>query len=58
MCGENVLADKMNVSWPELIERRFLRQIFKGRDIIRERVEPDVRDVVFVERQLDAPRES
>ena len=58
MGGEDVFADQVNIRGPELIEGGFFRQVFKGRDIIYERVEPDIRDVAVVERQLDAPGES
>ena len=56
--GENVLANQVDIRRPELIERRFFRQVFEGRDIIHQRVEPDIRDVIFIKRQLDAPGES
>ena len=55
MGGENVFADQMDVRGPESIDRGLWAQVFQGGNIIHERVEPDIGDVILVERQLDAP---
>ena len=46
--NENVFSDDVNVGGPALLFER-------GGIIIRQRVKPDVRDKILVERQLNPP---
>ena len=59
MGGENVFPNEMNISRPKVMANRFLtRQIFQRRNVIDQRVEPDVGDVVRIEGEFDAPGKS
>ena len=58
MGTEDVLSDQMVGGGPPCLELRVVRQITDGGDIVDERVEPDVGDIVRVERQFDAPRKA
>jgi hypothetical protein len=55
---QDVFADQMDVRRPESqTGRPAVRKILERRDVIDERVEPDIGDVLLVEGQFDAPRE-
>ena len=55
MRGEDVLADEVVRRGPEAFEARIRGAVAGCGDVIGQRVEPDVGDVLRVEGQLDAP---
>src|SRR3546814_13809373 len=56
MKAQDILADHMQVGWPVTPEFRAVRiGVADGRDVIGERVEPDIHDVGIVARDRDAP---
>ena len=58
MGREDILPDKMDIGRPESICQWFPgRRYSNAETVIHQRVEPDIGDVVIVERQFDAPGE-
>ena len=55
--AHDVLADDVQVRRPVAPERRLLVGKADGGDVVGERVDPDVHDVLFVAGHLDAPVE-
>ena len=56
--ARDVFADNVHVRWPEfLVETVVVRAPAEGGDIVGEGVEPDVDDVLFVDRHRNAPVE-
>ncbi len=55
MRGQDVLADQVVGSRPPLVELQVVAPVAHGADVVHERVEPDVADIVLVEGQVDAP---
>ncbi len=53
--GQNVFADQMAGGGPPLLEARLVGEIPHAADVIDQRVKPDVRDIVAVERQFNPP---
>ena len=56
MGRENVLPYQMHVGGPVPVDRGLLQQILQPGDVVHERVEPDIGDVVGVEGKFDTPR--
>mgnify|MGYP000863211331 CR=1 FL=1 len=57
--GENIFPDQMDIGGPVTQSGRLsLRQVFERGDVIDQRIEPDVGDIVLVEGKFDAPGES
>jgi len=54
---EDVLADEVGISWPELREIARFFGIAQGGDVVCQGVEPDVDDVALVARHRDPPGE-
>ena len=55
--AHDFLADEMHVRRPIFMEHFLVVEVADRREIVRERVEPDVDDVFRVERHGDAPVE-
>jgi len=55
--GEDVFADQVVAGGPPFLKGLRVLEIADARDVVDERVEPDVADVIGVERQLNSPRE-
>ena len=53
--GKNVLADQVIGGRPPLLERFVVLPVADAGDVVDQRVEPDVADVVAVERKFDSP---
>jgi hypothetical protein len=57
--NEDIFADNMSLAGPELIEigqgRVIIGEVAGEGNIVQERVEPDERDIIRVERKLNAP---
>ncbi len=53
--GENVLADEVDGAGPAAGKGRVVALVAHGGDVVHQRVEPHVADVVGVEGQFDAP---
>jgi hypothetical protein len=52
---ENVLADEVEIGRPPPAESRIVGPITGNGDVIHQCIEPDIGDVVSVEREFDAP---
>ena len=55
MRGEDVLADQVQGVRPLRLKARLILQISLRGDVIEQRIEPDVRHVLRIERQRDSP---
>ncbi len=56
MCRQDILPDEVDIGRPEPVTNRFLaRKIFQRGHVIDQGIEPDIGDVVVIERQFNAP---
>ena len=53
--AQNVLADQVDVGRPDRRELLVVLAVADGGDVVQQRVEPDVDDLLVVPRQGDAP---
>ena len=56
--GEDILADQLHLRGPAAREVLLIAAIADGADVVHEGVEPDIADVLVVERQVNAPRQA
>src|SRR6185312_4385366 len=54
----NVLADHMDVGWPDRLEPGLVMAVANRRDVVQECIEPDVDRLFGIERDRDAPGKS